>query len=64
MLALPLLILLQAMPPPLGQIMAILMFGRAIGTEQRGVPVPGPRPQSAPAEDCNCGVPASPGGPR
>jgi hypothetical protein len=61
---LPMLLLLQFMPPPLSQLAASLMFGRAHATEQREVPVPEPRLQFAPAEDCQCGVPASPRGPR
>jgi len=61
-LALPLLILLQAMPPPLGQMVIALWIGRAFGATEMIVAVPGP--VLPPPEDCNCGVPASPGGPR
>ncbi|MBP0464763.1 hypothetical protein J5Y09_12655 [Roseomonas sp. PWR1] len=64
LVALPLLFLMQVMPPPLGQVTMILVLGRAYGTGERDLPVPPPRLQSAPAEDCNCGVPASPRGPR
>ncbi|CAH0135188.1 hypothetical protein [Roseomonas sp. CECT 9278] len=64
MILLPLLLLGQVIPPPFGQFALLLVVGRAYGTDQRDVPVPEPRLQSAPAEDCNCGVPASPRGPR
>jgi hypothetical protein len=64
MILLPLLLFAQVLPPPLGQIGLLLVVGRAYATDQRDVPVPQPRLQSAPAEDCNCGVPASPRGPR
>jgi hypothetical protein len=64
MIILPLLLLMQVLPPPLGQLTLTLLVGRGYGMEQRDVPVPEPRLQSAPAEDCNCGVPASPRGPR
>ncbi|WP_198370474.1 hypothetical protein [Roseomonas rosulenta] len=61
---LPLLLMTQVLPPPLGQVTVLLVLGRAYGTGERDLPVPWPRLQSAPAEDCNCGVPASPRGPR
>jgi hypothetical protein len=64
MILLPLLLLVQVLPPPLGQLTMLLVVGRAHGTDQREVPVPQAHPQSAPAEDCDCGVPASPRGPR
>jgi len=59
-----LLLLFHVVPPPLGEVAATLVLGRGYGTGQMDVPVPAPRLQSAPAEDCNCGVPASPRGPR
>ena len=62
MLALPLLVLLQVMPPPLGRIGTALILGRGFGNTDIIVAVPLPTP--APAEDCNCGVPSSPRGPR
>jgi hypothetical protein len=64
MILLPLLLFSQVMPPPLGQFAVLLVVGSAYGTDRRDVPLPQPRLQSAPAEDCNCGVPASPRGPR
>jgi hypothetical protein len=64
MILLPLLLFVQVLPPPLGQVTMLLLVGRAYGTDQRDVPVPQAQPQSAPAEDCDCGVPASPRGPR
>jgi len=62
--ALFVLVLSQVMPPPLGTITVTLMIGTAFGTAQRDLPVPRPQSAPAPAEDCNCGVPASPRGPR
>lgn len=53
MMALPLYVLIQVMPPPLGQWVAILTLGIGSG----GIAY------AAPA-DCGCGVPASPRGPR
>jgi len=64
LILLPILFMAQVLPPPLGQVTLLLVVGRAYGTDQRDVPVPEPRLQSAPAEDCNCGVPSSPRGPR
>jgi hypothetical protein len=57
-------VLFHVMPPPMGDLAATLVLGRAYGLGQRLAPLPVPRPQSAPAGDCNCGVPASPRGPR
>jgi hypothetical protein len=62
LLLLPGLMLMQALPPPLGQVAATLILGRAFATGPAEAPVP--QAQSAPAEDCHCGVPASPRGPR
>jgi hypothetical protein len=57
------LVLAQVMPPPLGTMTITLVLGTAYGTGERDLPVP--RPQSAPGqEECNCGVPSSPRGPR
>ena len=64
MILLPLLLLVQTLPPPLGQFALLLVVGRAYGTEQRDVPVPAPLLQAAPAEDCHCGVRSNPRGPR
>jgi hypothetical protein len=64
MILLPLLLMAQVMPPPMGHFAVLLVVGSAYSTDRRDVPVPRPRLQSAPAEDCNCGVPASPRGPR
>jgi hypothetical protein len=64
MILLPLLLFGQVVPPPFGQLAVLLVVGSAYGTDRRDVPLPRPRLQSAPAEDCNCGVPASPRGPR
>lgn len=59
MLLLPIVILLQVLPPPLGLMMTARMFGAAAPA---GVVLSIPAP--APAEDCNCGIPSSPRGPR
>ncbi len=61
MLVLPLVILMQVMPPPFGTIVGALVLGRAHDPREivEAVPLPAP-----PAEDCDCGVPASPRGPR
>jgi hypothetical protein len=56
--------LLQAAPPPLGQLAISAIMGVGYMPGSRDLPVPTPRLQAAPAEDCNCGVPASPRGPR
>ena len=56
MTALPLILLLQFVPPPFGPIMAARLLGTA--------PAAAPAAAAAPAEDCHCGVPASPRGPR
>ena len=53
MLALPLYLQIQVMPPPLAHWIAVL----ALGTDGGGVTY------SMPA-DCGCGVPSSPRGPR
>jgi len=50
---LPIYLLIQVMPPPLGQLTVTLILGSAQG----GIDY------SAPA-DCGCGVPARPRGPR
>jgi hypothetical protein len=63
-LAVVLVVMLQVLPQPLGHAMLTMVFGTAFTTGPRDLPVPAPRLQSAPAEDCNCGVPASPRGPR
>jgi hypothetical protein len=65
-LAVLLVVMLQVLPQPLGHAMLTMVFGTALATGARDLPVPAPAPrlQSAPAEDCNCGVPASPRGPR
>ena len=60
MLAASLLVLLQAMPPPLGRLGTAVILGRVSGATDLVVAVPLP----APAEDCNCGIPSSPRGPR
>jgi hypothetical protein len=60
----PMLLMMQILPPPLGQVALTLVLGRAYGTGERDLPLPAPRLQSAPAQDCDCGVPASPRGPR
>lgn len=58
----PLVILLQALPPPAGRIATgLLLFGMRPGQD---VILAVPAPPAAPAEDCNCGVPNSPRGPR
>jgi hypothetical protein len=59
LLALPLLVLFLAMPQPFGQAATVLVLGRAFGGTDLIIAIPAP-----PAEDCNCGVPASPRGPR
>lgn len=54
---LPLVLLLQALPPPAGRIAtAVLLHGTGGG---RALAVPAPD-----GEDCRCGVPNSPRGPR
>ncbi|WP_137128174.1 hypothetical protein [Roseomonas sp. HF4] len=59
MLVLPIVILLQVLPPPLGMMMTARMFGATAHTDViLSIPAP------APAEDCNCGIPSSPRGPR
>lgn len=59
---LPLYLLLQVMPPPFGTIVANFTLG--IGGSRTDYIVSLPVPPPAPAEDCHCGVPASPRGPR
>jgi hypothetical protein len=61
---LPILFMAQVVPPPIGQLALLLVVGTAYGAGAPDVPVPQPRLQSAPAEDCDCGVPSSPRGPR
>jgi hypothetical protein len=59
-LAIPLIVLMQVLPAPLGQLAASLFALRAAHTDVIvAVPVPPP-----PAADCDCGVPSSPRGPR
>ena len=53
MVLLPLYLLIQVLPPPLGQVVSTLV----LGTQGGGIVY------AAPA-DCGCGVPASPRGPR
>ena len=60
MLLLPLLILMQVLPPPLGAIFAARMFGTG---SQTAIILEIPRPPAA-TGDCDCGVPSSPRGPR
>lgn len=63
MLILPLLILMQVLPPPLGLVVTARLFGPASHADAvLAVPMPG-APATA-AEDCDCGVPANPRGPR
>ena len=57
---LPLMVVLQFMPPPVGRMASALVFGRIGGGTDVIVAVPLP----APTEDCHCGVPSSPRGPR
>lgn len=52
-LLLPLYLLIPVLPPPLGQVSATLVLGTAAGGIAYAVPA-----------DCQCGVPASPRGPR
>ena len=60
MLAIPLIILIQVLPPPLGQFVSSVFFVRAAHTHVIvAVPLPAP-----PVAECDCGVPASPRGPR
>lgn len=61
MLFLPLALLLQAVPPPFAQLAWTLVFGASAGPIAYVVPTP---PAASPAEDCRCGVPDSPLGPR
>jgi len=64
LIALPLVILLQVMPPPLGLLASTLILGSAVSHTDVIVSVPLPGPPTTPAQDGNCGVPASPRGPR
>jgi hypothetical protein len=52
-MALPIYLLIQVFPPPLGQAVAILTLGIGGGGIAYSMPA-----------DCGCGVPASPRGPR
>ncbi|NMJ40022.1 hypothetical protein GWK16_02130 [Roseomonas sp. JC162] len=64
---LPLVVLFQVMPPPLGQLASTLILGRMGGGTDIIVAIPAPAgapATAAPAEDCGCGVPNSPRGPR
>ncbi len=63
---LPLVVLFQVLPPPLGQGASTLIFGRVGGGTDIVVAIPAPAPATAeaPAADCGCGVPNSPRGPR
>jgi hypothetical protein len=64
---LPLVVLFQVMPPPLGQLASTLILGRMGGGTDIVVAIPAPAEApaaAAPAEDCGCGVPNSPRGPR
>lgn len=66
---LPLVVFLQVMPPPAGQIATAALLRGTGGGRDIIVAVPAPTPPPAlPAapegEDCHCGVPSSPRGPR
>lgn len=63
---LPLVLLLQALPPPAGRVAtAILLHGVGGGRDVIvAVPAPSASPGAASGEDCHCGVPNSPRGPR
>lgn len=59
MLLLPLMVLMQVLPPPLGAIAAARLF--ATGDHAAALTAPEP---AAGAGGCDCGVPSSPRGPR
>lgn len=60
MLAIPFFILMQVLPPPLGQLVSSVFHMRAAHTDLVvAAPVPAP-----PVAECDCGVPSSPRGPR
>lgn len=59
MIALLVTVLLQSLPPPAGALASAWLFSPRGHTDViLALPTP------APAQDCNCGVPASPRGPR
>jgi hypothetical protein len=62
LILLPVLFMAQVLPQPLGQFTMLVVLGAGYGTARQDPPVP--RPPSAPAEECDCGVPSSPRGPR
>lgn len=64
LILLPILFMAQVLPPPVGQLVLVMVVGTHYSAGAPDVPVPQPRLQSAPAEHCNCGVPDSPRGPR
>ncbi|WP_184485034.1 hypothetical protein [Neoroseomonas alkaliterrae] len=59
MLVLPLMVLVQVLPPPLGAIAAARLF--ATGGHVAALTAP---ESAAAAGGCDCGVPSSPRGPR
>ena len=60
MLAIPLIILMQVLPPPLGQLVPAVFFMRTAHTDVVvAVPLPAP-----PVAECDCGAPSTPRGPR
>lgn len=62
---LPLVVLLQALPPPAGRIATAVLPHGTGGARDQIVTVPVPPPPATPdGEDCRCGVPDSPRGPR
>ncbi|MBR0680678.1 hypothetical protein GXW74_09275 [Roseomonas eburnea] len=64
MIALSLAFLLQAVPPPFAQLVSTMMFGVTARPIEYVVPAPPALPAAPPAEDCRCGIPSSPRGPR